>query len=614
MKRLFSKFLLCLAVSACKPSEPTPAAHTGGSGDESAPVAAEVPARTPVAAEACARAADLLRTPAIVPPTSVDLDAARQDLASPDATVVFNRVVALAEAGTSARPLVADLEAMLGSEELPLSHAVLETLAAISPEDALRVGRFVAFDGNRTLPERHMGAALLGRLGTNGMEAIAELYGQSESELERHIARSGIDRVGAFSLAAKEVFFHTTGLCLRFADDESCMRLYRDLSLVWSGLSPRNDAVSALVRAETASVLGASVSDEWSESFVAAFRANPSAAHQSLRRLQSLGIVDGLIDPAIRVVGSGRTTLDDRRSQLLWLLHTGEQLEAHRGTLESRLIDVEGEPIAAFLGILALAAGSESLTESTVEAIASLAVQGRSSLSTAATIAAVRLGRREEVLAAIAPSTRPLGFDQLVSAASLDEAAVFLASMTDATIPLSSAGETTSLWSAGRRDALAEALLVAEPSGRLLELAARATAPSPELAAHLAPHAAESELSPTVAWWLMAAGQADIVSNTARSTLTHSSSAYRRRAVQWANASHTDLLVDALYAALNQELAQGEIETRDARAPMLYRLVAHEVELERALDEVVGNATEVGDFSRRLILAHAFNASCTEIE
>lgn len=615
MKRLTRTFLICLALAACKPTSESPPAPTEpNTAGETASPAAELPAQSGPSAAACERAAELLRSATMPAPSSVDIDSARQDFASPDMTVVHNRVVQLAEAGSTARPLVAELEGMLGTEQLPLSHAVLETLVAISPDDAMRVGRFIAFDGSRMLPERHMGAAVLSQLGPEGMEAIAELYANAESELERHIARSGLDRAGTFPLASKDAFFHTTGLCLREADDRSCMRLYRDLSLVWSGLSPRNDAVSALVRSETESVLAAAVSEEWTEGFAAAFQASPNGAHQSLSRLQSLGVVDGLIAPAIRVVGSGRSALEDRRSQLLWLLHTGTRLEAHREFIEGRLAEVEGEPIAAFVGILALASGSTSISDATAESIASLAVQGRSSTSTAATIASVLLGRRDEVLAAIAPRTRPLGFDQLVSAASLDDVDAFLSSAADQTVPLASVGEMTALWSPSRREALSAAILATEPSGRILEIAARGVAPSPELAAHLAAAAADTELSPSVAWWLIAGGMGDTVAETARASVSHASSAQRRRAVQWANASSTPLTIDELYHALNLQLGQNEVETRDARAPTLYRLMASDVDFQRALDEVRANEREVGDAARRLVLARAYHDSCTETE
>ena len=613
--------LLCTVLASCKPSagpegaapednsgEPPPATETGTEGGATLDDVAATPA-------SCATAAELLRQPPMQPPESIDLEAARADLESLVPNVAITRVTQLASTGSAAVALVADLEGMLGTQDLALSNAILNSLVSISPEDAMRIGSFIAFDGNRMLPERHMGAAIMSRLGNEGFERIAELHTNALSDLERSIAMSGLDRVRAFPLAARDVFFHSTGLCMRAADDEACMRLFRDLSLIWPDLSPRNDAVSQLVRAETASVLQANVTPEWIAGFGDAFSSSPGAASHSVERLQSLGLVEGLIEPSIRIATSGRSALSDRRRQVLWLLNTGQRLESHRDTLSARLAEVEGEPIAAFVGILALAAGVDGLSESTADAIAELALQGRSATSTAAAIAAIRLGRGDRVLGAMSQATRPNGFNQVSSAAALTDPADFVRSVADATIPMALAAEAASIWAGGRRGLIVAVLMESTPNPRLLELAARAAPASPGLAAHLADQAGLTSLSAPVAWWLTAGDHADLVEETALASLEDPLSARRRRAVQWANVAGVEIETDALMRALSAPLGQSEVEPRDARAPMLYRLLATNIELSRALEEVSRHPIEgVGASERSLLLAHAYQASCPETE
>ena len=620
MFRSTTAVLLCLALAACKPSDgPSEPPAANGSGEaattETTTQGSEAAANPVSDPASCAAAAELLREPPLQPPESIDLDAARADLQSLVPNVAITRVAQLASAGSAAAPLVPDLEGMLGTQDLALSNAILNALVSISPEDAMRIGSFIAFDGNRMLPERHMGAAIMSRLGNEGLSQIAELHANSVSDLERAIAMSGLDRARAFPLAAREVFFHSTGLCHRESDDEACMRLFRDLSLVWPSLSPRNDATSQLVRAETASVLAAVVSQEWIDGFADAFAASPQSANQSLDRLQSLGLVDGLVEPSIRIATSGRSALADRRSQVLWLLNTGHRLEPHAEMLAARLAEVEGESMAAFVGMLALAAGVEEISDATAEAIGDLALQGRSPTSTAAAIAAVRLGQGDRVLAAMAPPTRPDGFDQVTSAAALSDPAEFLRSVADATIPMALAAETASIWAGGRRDVVAVALLEADPNPRLLEIAARAAPATPELAAHLGAQAEMSSLSAPVAWWLVSGEHSDRVSETALATLTDSLSSRRRRAVQWANVAGTEIPVEALLTAMNAPLGQSEVEPRNARSPMLYRLLSSPIDLARALDLVTSYPLEgVGASERSLLLAHAYHASCPETE
>jgi hypothetical protein len=362
-------------------------------------------------------------------------------------------------------------------------------------------------------------------------------------------------------------------------------------------------------------VLAAVATPEWVSGFEEAFHASPSSASQSLKRVQSLGIVENLIGPSIRVATSGRSALADRRSQLLWLLNTGHRLEAHRSVLEARLAEVEGESIAAFVGILALAAGTENLSESTAEAIVELALQGRSATSSAAAIAAIRVGLGDRVLAAMPPSTRLAGFDQVSSAAALTDPGDFLRSIADATIPMAFAAEAAAVWSGGRREQVATALLAETPNPRLLEIAARATPASPELAAHLADQAAGTLLTAPVAWWLVAGEHTTQVETIALASIGDATSARRRRAMQWANVAAAEVPTDALLRALSAPLGNSEVEARDARGPVLYRLLTADIEFARALQEVTSHPIDsVGSSERNLLLAHAYHASCPETE
>lgn len=609
-----------LGLAACTPTEapdapePVPSyeAESGESAVNSAE-AEEVEVR--VSATACADARELLIRPPSPEPSTVDLEAARADLNSAALDIPLRRIQSLGETGSAAIPLVADLEGMLGSSDLARSNAILNALVGISPEDALRVGAFVAGNGNRMLPERHMGASALAKLGPEGMERIAELYLNATSELEQSIALSGVSRARAYPIAARDVLFGASGVCLRHADQPECLALYRELSLVWADLSPRNDAASALVDAEREAVLSGTVTETWREAFEPAYMLSSATAIQSLSRLQSMGPVDGLIVPALRVVSSGRSSMPERREQLLWLVNAGPHLEAHLPAIRERCAALEGEPLAGLVGIVAVAAGAEELPASTLDSIVAIASNGRSAMTTAAAVAAIRLGRGEDVLRAIAEGTRPAGFNEVTAAVALEDPNAFLEAIRTEAIPMAVAAEAASIWSGGRRDEVAAAIATLVPDGRLVEVAARAATPSPDIANVLSEFAADSSLSPPVAWLFHASGDDARLIEVATANVTGGTSSRRRRAVQWATVAGHALEVDALMESLSAPLARNEVETRGARAPVLYQLLSRDISLNDALEAVVSNqSVGPGTTERSLLLANAYHASCPESE
>jgi hypothetical protein len=563
----------------------------------------------------CAEARELLTRPNRPEPSTVDLEAARADLNSAALDIPLRRIQSLRETGAAALPLVPDLEAMLGSSDLARSNGIFEALVGVSPADALRIGSFVAGDGDRMLPERHMGASVLAQLGPEGMERIEELYQNATSALEQSIAMSGVSRARAYPLAAREVLFGASGLCLRNAEQPECLGLYRELSLIWDDISPRNDEASAIVNAERDAVLSGEVTEAWQEAFEPAFVSSPSTAIQSLTRLQSIGPVDGLITPALRVVSSGRPSLSERRGQLLWLINAGPHLEPFLPVIETRLAELEGEPLAGFMGMIALAAGATELTPTTLDSISELAVNGRSAMTIAATVAAIRLGRGDAVLSQIAEGTRPAGFNEVAAAAALDDPTAFLEAIRNDAIPMAIASEAAAIWSGGRRDEMTAAIASLVPDGRLVEIAARAANPSPDIANVLSELVGESSLSPPVAWLLHASGDDARLIEVANANVLGGTSSRRRRAIQWSTIAGHRLDADVLLRALNAPLGSNEVETRGARAPALYQLLSHDITLETALEAVVSNqSVGPGTTERSLLLAHAYHASCPDTE
>lgn len=604
-----------LLVAACTPSEVPEAPEPVVPAEEHSETTPEATAQPNGSAADCERARELLTRPPVPEPTTVDLEAARADLSSAALDIPLRRIQSLEAAGTAATPLIPDLEAMLGTSNLAVSNGILNALVGISPDDALRVGTFVAGDGNRMLPERHMGASILAQLGPAGMERIEELYLDDDSELGQSIAMSGVSRARSFPLAARDVFFGPSGLCRRHADEPECLSLYRELSLVWPDLSPRNDAASTIVRAERDAVLTGEVTAAWQEAFEPAFDVSPVTAAQSLTRLQSMGQIEGLITASLRVLSSGRSSLPDRRGQLLWLINAGPHLESHLQAIQTRLTELEGEPLAGFLGIVALCAGATDVTPSTRDSIAQLAVNGRSAMTIAAAVAAIRLGAGDYVLATITESSRPVGFNEIAAAAALEDATEFLEAVRVEAIPMALAAEAAAIWSGGRRAEVTAALASMVPDGRLVEIAARAAPPSPDIANVLSEYAADSSLSPAVAWLFHASGEDARVIEVANANLSGGSSSRRRRAVQWATIAGETLETELLLAALSAPLARNEVEVRGARAPALYQLLSLNIPLAAALDTVVSNQSlGPGTTERSLLLANAYNASCPDTE
>lgn len=596
----------CRGDDAAPPEVPATPEAPAAEGSAEAPSTAAPTAD----ADACTAAAARLRGPT-EPAVGAELDVAERTefVRTVDAPGLIAALPSLGDAGLNARGLVEALDGRMEGDDLALAEAIWQTLPRISVEDTLEIAARRMMDGDSLLAERRMAAATLGRLGVPGLERLASLHGMGDSSTDDDVIMGGIAAARNYPLALRETVFATEGLCAREANEEVCLSLLGDLSLVWPQMTIRQDAPARLLTGEREALMTGGPTPLWYETFSVALAQFPGPALVSLERVQQLGPNARALDASLRALTHSATATADRREQVLWLLSNGPALDVKVDAIDAALQNAGGAAIAGLIGTVAVAAGITDISDAAAERIAEVAVNSRTAVGWAAHLAAVRVLGVDR-FAEIDATALPDGFAALRDAVAGDDIDALVGALLDESLSEAIAVDGAVIGAAGRRAAFTRALMddavVASP--RVLEIAARGAEPNPDLAAKLVDQIDASTMAPSIAWWLTAASQARAVREAAQRALASDNAATRRRAVQWAAIARGDLDREALVNAVTAPPSGTLMEPPNARLLPLYRLLADEpLPLSRALELEVDGA---GEFETTMLLAASYAREC----
>ncbi len=573
------------------------------------PTPSEEPAAQDGDAALCARASAMLT--AYEPPAGggFDIDAFRSAMTSDVADGRADLVARASAAGRAAAEIVPDLEAAIAAASGFEVDPLLRALVAIDPARGIEVGAAHLTRDNALLPERYAAASAMAQTGEPGLERLVSIAESTGNTTTGAGAARALSLARVHPIAAREVLFPTGAWCRRHQQESVCQDLLRDLILVWPETLRTNDSGAVLLRAERALALGEAPASTWVAAAEAAMASHAPAVAESLLRVQSMGYGPEAVPIAVRVALSAAVSNQHRRTQTVWILAQGAAVTDVATSVREGIDPTTPEPTRISAALIAIAGDGAAIDDETLEALGAFGAQHRSPISLAALLASARLGAPSP-LRAIDPTTLPAGFSELVDAMD-EDARTFLAVAVRRDVDAASALDATAFYAAGRRDELRAALMAPElPVGpRTLELAARATAPDPDVADRLTPAAVDAWRSLEVARWLALAAPA-VVESVARQGLADPSTGRRRRALQWARVGGVTLEREVLVDAIAAPVVGMEIEHIDARLPALHALLADDgLPLDQAvelLDRVGPNAP--GRFEAAALVAWALDA------